>query len=118
MAGGISPDRVLVDPPPGTATKRDLLRWHYEKGKRVELVAGILVENTMGSPESFIAVELIRLLGKYLDEHDLGFLCRWLSLIELFPGIVRGPDVCFISWDQRQIGRFPRNRSVNWCRAS
>lgn len=99
--GNIAPERVCFTPAPTTATKRDLLRLHRRSGKRFELVDGTLVENPMGSPESYLAMELGCLLRIYLTSHDMGFLYGSDALIEVNPGQVRGPDVSFVSWAKR-----------------
>lgn len=99
--GNISPRRVCLDPPPGQATKRDLVRLHADGGKLYELIDGTLVEKLMGSPESFLALEIGRLIGNFLEATDLGYLYGADSLVELMPRLVRGPDVCFTSWEKR-----------------
>lgn len=99
--GGIPAGRVRLDPFPGTATKRDLVRLHSREDKLYELVDRTLVEKPMGSPESYLAMQLGFLLQTYLAEHDDGFLYGADSLIEMLPDVVRGPDVCFVSWDKR-----------------
>jgi hypothetical protein len=50
--GGVSPDRVRLRPPPGTATERDLLEIHRREDRLYELVNGVLVEKVMGMTES------------------------------------------------------------------
>lgn len=97
---GVPASRVRLDPPPGRATKRDLLRIHGTDGKLYELVDRTLVEKPMGSPESYLALELARLLGNHVADRDLGFLYGADSLIEMLPGVVRGPDVCFVPWSK------------------
>jgi len=99
--GDISPERICLNPPPGTATKRDLLRKDVMGGKLYELVERTLVEKAMGAPESFLAIELIRFLSRYLDDHDIGFLYAPDVLIQILPGLVSGPDVCFVPWTLR-----------------
>lgn len=99
--GGISPSRICLDPFPGTATKRDLLRKHGRPRKLYELVENTLVEKPMGSPESHVASRLIGRLEMFLDANDIGFLYAPDALIEIMPQLVRGPDVSFVSWDQR-----------------
>lgn len=99
--GGISPSRICLDPFPGTATKRDLLRKHGRPRKLYELVEGTLVEKGMGHVESFVAAELVRLLGNFIDQHQLGYCTGADDLIELLPKLVRGPDISFTSWTQR-----------------
>jgi len=105
--GGISPDRVCANPPPGTATRSDLLR-KDGKGKRYELVKRTLVEKPMGFPESFLALELAYILRCYLEENDAGFLCGPDVLIRLFLGLVRSPDLCFVAWTLRPDKTVPR----------
>lgn len=97
----IPANRVRIHPEVGRATKRDLLRVIRETGRRYELVDGTLLENTMGSPESFLAMEVGRHLTRYLDGNDLGFLYGADALIELLPKLVRGPDCSFVPWSKR-----------------
>ena len=61
--GNISPKRVCMNPLPGLATERDLLRKHGRPHKLYELVEGTLVEKAMGHVEAIVAAELIRVLG-------------------------------------------------------
>ncbi|HET6575884.1 MAG TPA: Uma2 family endonuclease [Fimbriiglobus sp.] len=99
--GGIPAGRVRLNPFPGTATKRDLVRLHSREDKLYELVDRTLVEKPMGSPESYLATEVIWQFRKFLDDHDLGFLYAPDALIEILPDLVRGPDVCFVPWTKR-----------------
>ena len=52
----------------------------------------------MGSPESYLALEIGFRLRTFLASNDLGYLYTTDALIELFPRLVRGPDVSFTSW--------------------
>ena len=99
--GDIPPSRICLDPFPGTATKRDLLRKHGRPRKLYELVEGTLVEKGMGHVESIVAAELARLLGNFIKQHQLGYCSGADDLIELMPKLVRGPDISFTSWTQR-----------------
>ena len=99
--GDIPAWRVCADPLPGTATKKDLIRLHSVEDKLYELVEGTLVEKPMGSPESYLEAELLRLFGNFVVEHDLGFLYAPDALIEVMPQLVRGPDVSFVSCTKR-----------------
>src|SRR5262245_27300187 len=98
--GGISPHRVRLQPPPGTATVRDLIRLNDRKDKLYELVDGTLVEKVMGFGEGGLAADLIRLLGKFLDQNDLGDLVGADAGMRLMPGLVRIPDVSFLRWER------------------
>jgi Uma2 family endonuclease len=98
--GDISPRRIRADPPPGTATEQDVTDIERRENRLYELVDGILVEKIMGILESWLACELIKFLGWFLDRHRLGFLAGADGTVRLMPGLVRIPDVSFISWDQ------------------
>jgi Uma2 family endonuclease len=111
--GGIPPERVCYDPPPGKATKRDLLRVIARTGRLYELVDRTLVEKPMGRPEAYLALELGFAIRTFLATHDLGFCTGADDLVEVLRGQVRGPDLTFTRWDaapghpldDRQISR-------------
>jgi Uma2 family endonuclease len=106
--GGIPAERVQLDPPPGTATEKDILAIEQREGRLCELVEGTLVEKTMGWTESLLAGWLIHLLYLFLDKHDLGILTGEQGPFRLWPGLVRMPDVAFISWDQLPNRKIPK----------
>ena len=99
--GNVSPSRICLDPFPGTATERDLLRKHGRPNKLYELVESTLVEKPMGHVESIVAAKLIVRLGTFIELHKLGYFSGSDDLIRLMPKVVRGPDVSFTSWTQR-----------------
>jgi Uma2 family endonuclease len=103
--GGIAAKRVRSQPPPGTATERDVIEVHDRENRLFELVDGTLVEKIMGFDESIYAFYLGGLLFKYLETHDLGKMVGADGMMRLFPGLVRIPDVAFISW-----ARFPKGK--------
>lgn len=86
--GDIPPDRVRLDPLPGTATKRDLLRVH-DRHRLCELIDGTLVEKAMGTPESYIAIEVAFALRVYLTKHDIGYVYGADGLVQVRPHRVR-----------------------------
>src|SRR5262249_32367024 len=98
--GGISPRRVRLHPPPGTATERDLLRLNDHTNRLYELVDGVLVEKVMASLESSLACDLIGFLQAFLAINPLGFLMGSDGPARLLPRLIRIPDISFISWDQ------------------
>src|SRR2546430_1457618 len=69
--GRIDPRRVRVNPPPGQATERDLIRLNDHSNRLYELVDGVLVEKVMGFPESMLALWIGYLIQRFLQEHDL-----------------------------------------------
>jgi Uma2 family endonuclease len=106
--GGVPAERVLLDPPPGSATEKDVLEVERREGRICELVDGVLVEKTMGLPESFLAMWLGHLLNQYLAGHKIGIVAGPDGTLRLWPGLVRIPNVCFISWDQLPKRKVPR----------
>lgn len=97
--GDQPPDRVLLDPQPGTATEADLLRHSTAHPKRrVELVNGTLVEKPMGAREAYLAFTLIGYLWAYQRTHNIGVFGAPDALMRLAAGMVRLPDIHFTSW--------------------
>src|SRR5262249_28889292 len=106
--GDIPPERVRLEPPPGTATEADVVAVKEREKRLCELVDGILVEKTMGYYESYIAATLIRLLGNFVVDHDLGVVAGADGMMRLAPGLVRIPDVSFVAWEKLPGHRLPR----------
>ena len=96
--GGIPASRVRLVPTPGTATEQDVIDVHDRTNRLCELVDGVLVEKVMGFDESIVSLLLAGSLLNYLQRHDLGKLVGADGMMRLFPGLVRIPDVAFISW--------------------
>ena len=71
--GNVPLHRVRMTPAPGTATERDVIALHDHHDRLFELVDGTLVEKVMGRPESYLALELGRVLSNFVVEHGLGF---------------------------------------------
>ena len=111
--GGIPARRVRLRPAPGTATERDVLTIHSRENRLFELVDGVLVEKAIGYLESSIAAVLIKLIGYYLDEHDLGVVAGEAGMLRIGTGLVRIPDVSFVSWDRLPGRRIPRKPIPN-----
>lgn len=105
--GGISPHRVRLNPPPGKATERDVLNILDHENRLCELVDGTLVEKPMGVLESCLAGDILRLLGNFVAEEDLGILTAPDGTLRLRLGLVRMPDVAFISWKQLPNRKYP-----------
>lgn len=103
--GGIPARRVLFRPTPGTATEDDLIKFSARDDRLYELVDGTLVEKAMGFEESGFAAHLIGYLLVFLERHDLGKVVGADAFMRLFPGLVRAPDVAFISWE-----RYPKKK--------
>jgi Uma2 family endonuclease len=105
--GGISPRRIRFRPAPGTATEEDVVKIRDRDRRLFELIDGVLVEKVMGYWESVLAIELGRLLGNFVRGKKLGTLAGEAGMLRLSPGLVRIPDLSFIS----------RARLAHHCRA-
>jgi len=108
--GGVPVSRIRLYPAPGTATEEDALRLDDHEDVICELVDGVLVEKVMSSFESLLAMMLVRILGTYLDAHDVGFLLGEGGQLRILPTRMRVPDVTFIRWDRLPGGKLPTDR--------
>ncbi|SRR5579883_2235348 len=105
--GNVPLRRIRVRAPLGAATEQDILDI-YEREKRLyELVDGILVEKAMGFRESVLAMALIAFLRGFVRPRNLGLVAGEGGMMRLAPGLVRIPDVSFISWDHIPGRRMP-----------
>ncbi len=106
--GGIPLSRILAKPAPGSATEADLLQVNASKRRLCELVDGVLVEKAVGLRESLLAGALIGILRAFVIPRNLGLVTAPDGTIKLLPGLVRMPDVAFISWGRIPGGRVPQ----------
>lgn len=105
--GDIPPFRVIMRPPPGTATEEDVVWMDAHTDRLCELVDGVLVEKAMGYRESMLACYLIQLLGIFVRERNLGLVSGEAGMMRLFKGLVRIPDVAYIRWAALPGGKVP-----------
>jgi Uma2 family endonuclease len=106
--GSIAPERVRFQPTPGTATEANVIELHNRSNRLFELVDGVLVEKAMGFYESRVAAVLIGILEAFLHKNDLGIVLGADGFIRLAPGLVRIPDIAFISWNKFPGRKLPR----------
>lgn len=102
--GPIPLHRVRSEPPPGQAREDDVLRIHAREGRLCELVDKTLVEKTVGTFESYLAVALASLLHKFVTDNHLGIVLGADGMMRFAPGLIRIPDVSFISWSRMPAG--------------
>jgi len=106
--GGIPANRIRMQPPPGTATEKDLLRLLDAEDKRIcELIDGVLVEKAVATREGLYAAYVSRMIGNHADEFDLGVVLGGDSPFRFRLGLVRIPDISFVSWGRIPGGEFP-----------
>jgi Uma2 family endonuclease len=103
--GDIPLRRIRMNPPPGHATEADVLEIARRQKRYCELVDGVLVEKAMGYTESLLAMAIGDFLREFVLPRNLGLVSGADAMLRLFPGLIRGPDVAYASWD-----RFPDRR--------
>jgi len=106
--GPIPAARIRYDPPPGTATEQDVIALEARENRLFELVDGVLVEKALGFYASFLAIRLAQLLLAFVERYALGIVAGAAGMLRLAPGLVRIPDVSFVSWDRLPQRRVPR----------
>jgi Uma2 family endonuclease len=111
--GDIPAARIRLKPLPGTATEKDVLAIHAKEKRICELVDGTLVEKPMGMPESLLAAAIIESLRAFVRPRRLGLVAGEGGMMRLSSGLVRVPDVSFVSWDRLPGRRFPRQPIPN-----
>jgi Uma2 family endonuclease len=101
----IPPRRIRLDPKPGTATGEDVIAALQAADKRLyELVDGVLVEKVLASKESCLALWIGHRLCAYLEKNNVGIPFGADGPFRLRQGLVRLPDVSFISYEQLPEG--------------
>jgi Uma2 family endonuclease len=111
--GNIPLSRVLLDPLPGQATEADLVEAERRYHRLYELVDGTLVEKAVGFRESILAIALSRVLSQFVVPRNLGVVTGPDGMVRLFPGLVRGPDVAYASWDRFPGRKLPKEAIPN-----
>ncbi len=97
--GNIPAHRVRLQPAPGTATEKDLIRNNESLFRTAicELVDGTLVEKPMGWQEAEIAGFIIQAMLNYVRPRKLGRVLPPDGMLRLVPGLLRAPDVSFVA---------------------
>jgi len=107
---GFPARRIRIYPTPGTATEQDVLKAEARSDRICELIDGTLVEKTMATYESMLALALAYFLQRYLDANNLGALAGEAGLLMILPGQIRAPDLAFIRWDRLPGRHSPKAR--------
>lgn len=106
--GDVAPERVRMNPSPGTATLDDLIAANESKtGPVCEWVDGTLVEKTMGFHESTVAMIVGFEIELYLRSNDVGTITGPDGVMKILPKIGRAPDVAFLAWASLPGGKPP-----------
>jgi Uma2 family endonuclease len=105
--GNVPPHRIRFRPSPGTATLQDVIDVERREGRLCELVEGVLVEKATGFAESRLAIYVATLLNTFVLPRNAGIVTGADGTFELFPDLVRIPDVAFTSWERLPGRRAP-----------
>jgi Uma2 family endonuclease len=97
--GDIPPERLRLNPRPGTATEQDVIEAEARFDRLCELVDGTLVEKAMGFYEARVGGVLCRFLERFQETNDLGLVFTANAPIRIAPGLIRLPDASFFFWD-------------------
>jgi Uma2 family endonuclease len=106
--GCVPLERIVFNPPPGTATEQDVVRLDAHEDRICELIDGTLVEKTMGYEESLIAIRIAHLLSVFVIPRKLGLISGEAGMLRILKGRVRIPDVAFVSAARFPDGKPPR----------
>jgi Uma2 family endonuclease len=105
--GDVAAERVCARPSPGRATEKDLIRIQTHEDRHCELIDGVLVEKIMGYPESCLTLDLDFAVKLYLRDNDLGYTVAPDGGTRLWEGLVRMPDLSFVSWKKLPRKEYP-----------
>jgi Uma2 family endonuclease len=106
--GPIPFERICQNPPPGSGTVADVIRFNDHEDRLYELVDGILVRKTVGLEESCIAINISTLFNIFVRPRGLGVVAGEGGTLQLDINLVRIPDVSFISWERMPGVELPK----------
>ena len=98
--GNIPLDRIRFEPAPGTATVKNLIELDRRGDSLCELVDGTLVEKAVGAKESNLAWFSATGSVRISTGTTLGHASPPTACCGSLPGLVRIPDLSFVSWDK------------------
>ena len=105
--GDIAPDRVRMQPAPGTATAEECIALNESRSEGLyEWVDGTLVEKAMSYEASVVAGAILSILRVFVSKRKLGLLSGPDGFFRL-ASVLRGPDVAFVGRKRLPGGKFP-----------
>lgn len=102
--GGIAPERVCFDPPPGTATEEYVDSYDIHHDRLFELIDGVLVEKVYNARNSLLGMRIGCRLGNWNDPREYGAISGAAGPFKFGPRQVRMPDVAITSWERLPHG--------------
>jgi Uma2 family endonuclease len=112
--GPIPARRIRMAPAPGTATEDDLLTIMGREDRLYELVDGILLEKAIGQPEAELTFNISLIIGAFIRDRRLGIAVGPDGLMRLMPGLIRMPDISFVSWQRLDHRRPPKEQIASY----
>jgi len=106
--GDVPANRVRLLPIPGTATAKDVVGVEAREDRLCELVQGTLVEKVMRFDESVLNGLLCAFLANHVRPRKLGILTNASGMFRLKPGLIRIPDIAFLSKARYRRGKRPK----------
>jgi len=103
--GDVPLERILSQPPLGTATADDLIRYIDKTSLGCELIDGTLVMKAMGYTESVLAMILGQWINNYLDKNPLGACAGEQGYCAFLPSLIRAPDVSFMTSERLTLAK-------------
>ena len=101
--GDIPAGRVVLDPPPGTATAADHERFNARRDALYELIDGTLIEKAVSDLSGWFDGEMFRLLANFVRPRKLGYVHPASTFFALPDGL-RAPDAAHTPRDRRPDG--------------
>ena len=98
--GAIPPDRVVLDPPPGTAGWRDADRHRARTGRLAEVIDGTLIEKAVSDESDWFNGEVFYHISRFVRPRRLGLVHPGTAFFH-FPDGLRGPDAAFTPRSRR-----------------
>ena len=95
--GDIPPERIRLQPPPGLAKSKDLLRLVERDKVLCELVRGVLVEKALGWDKCQLRMALTCELFQFVMESSDGIVLGPDAPYRLKRGLIRLPDVSYVA---------------------
>ena len=105
---GVSADRLIVTPAPGSATEADCARCE----RPTELINGTLVEKSVNYFSSKVAMQIVGLLFVYLRENPIAEVSGPDGSVRMNGGNLRLPDIAVTRLDRVPSDRRERTLSV------
>jgi Uma2 family endonuclease len=105
--GNVPLERIVFNPPPGTATEADVVRLDDHEDRLCELIDGTLVEKTMGYEESAVGQRIAFLLMSFVLPRKMGVITGPDGMMRILPRRVRISDIAFVSFDRLPGRKLP-----------